>query len=129
MKLNSLHNDRRHNVVFENFIRKLKNLLDKRVLSEGRKIITTVEIVDDDPEPTISSTKIDVPDHTRNEFIEKAKQLGEFENPIWVEQLVNGVKQAGVQGLDTVCDGDQPVSRSDIRKLIDLLVGLVGNGK
>ena len=136
MRLNNLHNKRRDKFIALEYINKLNKLI-KPTLCEGRKIITTVEIVDDEEttqvvqpipsQPQIINPTIDVSETARNEFIEKAKLLGEFTNPTWVEQVVNGMKQVGVQGLDTVMDGDQPVTRNEMNKFVGLLVDLIRN--
>ena len=125
MKLNSLHADPNDKTILENYVRKLRHLFysNNRMLTEGKRVIVTTEIIDDD-EDGIKITK-----EAKNEFIEKAKEIGEFGNVEWVKQIVNGLKQVGVQGCQPIAEDDRPVSNKEIKQLIGLLINLVSNSK
>jgi len=115
MRLKKLHTDDRE--VFLEYLRKLRSAFGRVVLTEGHKI--TIEI---DDEGGISTS-------AKNEFVQQAEKLGNFDDPIWVEQLVNGMKQVGVQGMNTIGAEAMPVTRSEVKKLIEALVKLVNKRK
>jgi len=139
MRLDLLHKKPKKAGVLASYLKHLKSLMEStkynRVLSE-RKI--TIEIDDSDENPKINSMPVihqspavsNMPSFgttSKEEFIKKAQAIGDFNDPTWVSQLVNGMKQVGVQGLDHVASESQPVSRNDIKRLIGLLVDLVNN--
>jgi len=105
-----------------------------QVLSEGRRIVTTVEIHDDDdvtaavapapvPQqvaPMVHIANLD--EQARQQFITDAQRIGNFTNSEWVDNVVNGMKQAGIHGFNEISEGERPVTQSEIRQLIELLV-------
>lgn len=141
MKLNQLHDDQCSKILLE-YVNKLKRIMEgPKVLTEGRKIITTVEIVDDDepevikqhinPNPTDVPQNpplpmLNVPPESKKEFVERAESVGDFNNPQWVNQLISGMKQAGIHGVNDINKDEIPVSRGEFKKLIGLLTGLLG---
>lgn len=149
MRLNNLHEDRNSRSVLSQYCKRLQQFMEsinrkrmivenakpKRVISE-RKI--TIEIDDSDETPRITaapvvqpsqalSTPLPISITSKEEFIRKAQAIGDFSDPTWVSQLVNGMKQVGVQGLDRINNEDHPVGRGEIKQLINLLVELVSN--
>lgn len=122
MKLNSLHTDLDDKIVLENYVRKLRGLFysNNKMLTEGKRIIVTTEIIDDDDDDNIKITK-----EAKNEFVEKAKEIGDFGNPDWVKQIVNGLKQVGVQGCQPIAEDDRPVTNKEIKQLVGLLINLI----
>jgi hypothetical protein len=125
MRLDNIHNqdimtpDR---MILEQYVKRLKGLLysPSGVLTEGKRVVVTTEILDDDDPKTQVA---------KEEFIEKAKKIGDFDNPEWLERMVNGLKQAGVQGLNEVKEGEQPATTKDFKELIGLLVEYIRNAK
>jgi hypothetical protein len=126
---NSLTPDR---VVLEQYTERLKKLMrGPGVLTEGKVIV----VVDDDgPKEKVieryygdsNGPKNEV---AREEFIEKAKQLGSFGDSNWVEQIINGLKQAGVQGCNPIQEEDKPVTTKDLKQLIGMLVEYIKSTK
>ncbi|MHA2063651.1 MAG: hypothetical protein ACXABY_04625 [Candidatus Thorarchaeota archaeon] len=120
MKLNRLHFESDIDVLREYIseLRKLRNN-HKGLLTEGKRVIVTTEIVDDD-EDGVKITK-----EAKNEFIEKAKEIGSFDSAEWVNKLTNGLKQVGVQGLQPIKEEERPVTNKEIVQLISALVDLI----
>lgn len=124
MKLNELHKSGDKEILVT-YLTKLKNFMSKNsgeYITESKKIIVTTEIVDDDEGTSISPV-------AREEFVEKARSIGNFTDNAWVTQMVNGLKQVGVQGLNQIAEDDRPVTNKDIKQLIQLLVDLVSTSK
>lgn len=134
MKLFDLHSD---NHAFDEYVGRLKILLRKyqpKTLTEGKKIVVTTEIIDEEEPRNSNMTRertIDdgsgISSTAREEFITKAKSIGNFNNPEWVGQMVNGLKQAGVQGLQPLAEDDKPVTNKEIKDLIGLLINLISS--
>ena len=136
MRLDNIHNqdimtpDR---MILEQYIQRLKGLMKSPsgVLTEGKVVV----VVDDDgPKEKVIERYYGNSDNPQNqvareEFIEKAKQLGNFDNPDWVERMINGLKQAGVQGLNPIQEEDKPVTNKDLKQLIGMLVEYIRNTK
>lgn len=120
MKLQPLYTDN-DKAVFESYLRKLENLRysNNKLLQESKRVVVTTEIIDDD-EDDVKITK-----EAKNKFIEKAKEIGDFDNADWMKQIVNGLKQAGVQGCKPIAEDDRPVTNKDIKNLIGLLINLI----
>lgn len=122
MKLNKLHQSCRiQNRVFNEYVQQLTGLLNpnrggRKLLTEGKKVVVTVDLDDDDT--TIKK-------EAKEQFIEQAKNIGQFDNTEWLKQLINGMKQAGVQGVSQISEGDRPVTMNEIRKLVSMLVTLI----
>ena len=122
MKLDKIHQSTRiQNRVFNEYVSQLGQLLNPRrggrkVLSEGKKVVVTVDLDGDDT--TITK-------EAKEEFISKAKSIGQFDNAEWLKQLINGMKQAGVQGVGQISESDRPVTMGEIRKLVEMLVTLI----
>jgi hypothetical protein len=120
MKLNKIHQSARiQNRVFNEYVSQLGQLLNPRkdgrkLLMEGKKVVVTVDLDDD------SITK-----EAKDQFVEEAKNIGQFNNTEWLKQLINGMKQAGVQGVNHITEGDRPVTMNEIRKLVSMLVTLI----
>lgn len=125
MKLSSLHVDRDDKIILENYLRKLRGLFysNSRMLTEGKRVVVTTEIIDDDDDG-IKITK-----EAKNEFLEKAKEIGDFSNADWVKQIVNGLKQVGVQGCQPIAEEDHPVTNKEIKQLVGMLINLIGTSK
>lgn len=120
MKLDSIHQPRRINKIFNEYIERLGGLLHQRqskLLTEGKKVVVTVDL-DDDSETGIKK-------EAKAQFIEQAKNIGQFDNAEWLKQLINGMKQAGVQGVSQITEGDRPVTMNEIKHLIQMLVNLI----
>lgn len=117
MKLKRLHSSDYE--VFLEYFNKLKRLVNakknRKLLSEGKRVIVTTEIIDDDDDDP----------KVKEELITKAKEIGSYDNPEWTKQVINGLKQAGVQGIDQIPDDDRPVTNREIKKVIDLLINLI----
>ena len=120
MKLNKLHFESDIDVLRE-YISNLRDLKgsSKKLLNEGKRVVVTTEIIDDD-DGGVKITK-----EAKNEFIEKAKEIGSFDNPEWVNKLVNGLKQVGVQGLQPIHEDERPVTNKEVMQLISALVELI----
>ena len=123
MKLNKLY-QKSDKEVFLEYISKLQ----EHVLKSGPDILNeskiTITIDADD-------TKVGgIPEETKVKFIDGAKELGNFKDNQWVEQLLKGMEQAGVQGararFNEVKEDESPVKRSEIRELLSMLINLVG---
>lgn len=115
MKLNSLYSVKHKNVLRE-YLEDLRRLVRQpKVLNEAK---ITITIDDDDKKPGISN-------EAREVFIQQAKEIGKFDDTAWIKDLVNGMKQAGVQGFNHIAEDEKPVSNREIRRLIGLLVDLV----
>lgn len=92
-------------------------------LMEGRKIVTTVEIHDDDEKQVAPQVHIaNLDEQARQQFISDALSIGNFNNAEWVDSIVNGMKQAGIHGCNEIAESDRPVTQAEIRKLIELLI-------
>lgn len=114
MRLSNLYRAGNDRLVLKEYLNKLRRATRlSGVLTEGHKI--TIEI-DDSGSITTDA---------KENFIKKAEELGNFDDPVWVEQLVNGMKQVGVQGLNKIDGDNSPVTRSEMKKLIGLLVNLL----
>lgn len=88
MRLESLYYSRDTRVLNE-YLTRLRNTLRKgQVITEGKRVVVTTEIIDDDD-------GVKVTKEAREEFINKAKSIGQFDNPGWVRQIINGLKQTG----------------------------------
>lgn len=130
MDLSDLY--KRRNTTFDRYVSRLAKLWESRrrkrqVLLE-RKIVTTVEIIDDEPDR--DPIKVDAPvvrisEEEKQEFIQKAKSVGEYDNPEWVRQIVNGMKQAGIQGFNEFKETERPVTRAEIQTIIEMLLDLI----
>jgi 5S rRNA maturation endonuclease (ribonuclease M5) len=120
MKLDKIYQSKQ-NRVFVEYVQQLGQLLNPRkdgrkLLTEGKKIVVTVDL--DDEGTTIKK-------EAKEQFIEQAKNIGQFDNSEWLKQLINGMKQAGVQGVSQISEGDRPVTMNEVRKLISMLVTLI----
>jgi hypothetical protein len=150
MKLNKLYNyGPKRNKIFLEYISKLKKLslqentlekLANQVLNEGKRVVVTTEIIDDDepkqtvrnveePRPaTCSGGGVGLDSDAKQQFIEQARSIGKFDNPEWIRQVINGLKQAGAQGvsnLSSISESERPVTAKEVRQLIEALVQLV----
>lgn len=105
--------------VLDSYLTSLRKLTRRRYLAEGKKVIVTTEIVDDDDE------SVKISKEAKEEFVQKAKAIGEFQNPDWVKQVVNGLKQVGVQGVSSISEAERPITNQEIKQLITLLIDLV----
>lgn len=122
MKLNNLYEPFKRNNEYKNYMRKLTNLYESyvksnRLLSEAKITIT----IDDDN----NNYKVGLPPNIKNDFIAKAKAIGDFDNKEWVDNLIKSMEQAGVQGFNKICERDTPVTSSQIKQLIELLIELI----
>lgn len=120
MKLDSIHKPRRVDKVFNEYVERLEGLLHQRqskLLTEGKKVVVTVDL-DDDGETGLKK-------EAKTQFIEQAKNIGQFDNVEWLKHLINGMKQAGVQGVSQITEGDRPVTMNEIQSLIQMLVNLI----
>lgn len=122
MKLNAIHRPAKvtPNRVFNEYVARLDELINgngPRLLTEGKKVVVTVDLDDDD-----GST---IKNEAKKEFIEQAKSIGQFDNAQWVKQLINGLKQTGVQGVTHIAEGDRPVTMNEVKQLIQMLVNLI----
>lgn len=119
MKLNKIHESSRiTNKVLNEYLSQLRKLMNPKggLLTEGKKVIVTIE---DDDEGTIKK-------EAKEQFIEQAKNIGQFDNTEWLKQLLNGMKQAGIQGVNSqIAESDRPVTMGEIRKLVEMLVSLI----
>lgn len=118
MKLIQLYKEN----VLRDYLVNLKKLYkstlnEHRILSES-KITITIDDTDDKKKSGISV-------EAKEDFLEKAKALGNFDNADWVNQLLRSMKQAGVQGFNEICEDDRPATSKQIRQLITMLVDLV----
>lgn len=120
MKLDKIYQSGKvQNRVFNEYVQQLGQLLNpnrggRKLLMEGKKVVVTVDLDDD----TITK-------EAKDQFVEEAKSIGQFNNAEWLKQLINGMKQAGVQGVGQISEGDRPVTMNEIRKLVTMLVALV----
>lgn len=122
MKLNDIHKPLKvtPSRVFNEYMSRLDRLINgdgPHLLTEGKKVVVTVDLDDED-----GST---IKNEAKAEFIEQAKSIGQFDNAQWVKQLINGLKQTGVQGVQHIAEGDRPVTMGEVRQLIQLLVNLI----
>jgi len=135
MDLSDLY--KRRNTTFDVYVRRLTKLWESRrrkrqVLLE-RKIVTTVEIIDDDADPATAGPRaaaadqptIRISEAEKQDFIQKASAIGEYDNPDWVRQIVNGMKQAGVQGFNEFKNDERPVTRAEVQTIIEMLLDLI----
>jgi len=122
MKLNHLHFESDADVLREyvSELRKLKSRSKPQVLSEAKRVIVTTEIIDDNDDGGVKITQ-----EAKNEFLDKAKEIGNFENPEWVNKLVNGLKQVGVQGLQPIKEEERPATNREVMQLITALIDLI----
>lgn len=126
MKLEKLFNHGpKRNVIFLEYISRLKKLceqestleqLAQQVLTEGKRVVVTTEIIDDDEEKK---------EQAKQQFIEQAQNIGKFDDSGWVKQVINGLKQAGVQGVNSIAESERPVTAGQVRQLIEALVQLI----
>jgi hypothetical protein len=121
MKLDNIHGPQKvtSSRVFNEYITRLDGLVNghgPRLLTEGKKVIVTVDLDDDDGS---------IKKEAKEAFIEQAKSIGQFDNAQWVKQLINGLKQTGVQGVDHITEGDRPVTMNEVKQLIQMLVNLI----
>ena len=121
MKLESLYSRSNVDVLREYLskLRKLKEEFERPVLNEAKITIT----IDDQD----NKYNVGIPIDARQKFVEQAKNIGNFGDNEWVEQLVNGMKQVGVQGFNNLCEEDKPATNKDIKALVGLLVDLVNS--
>lgn len=121
MKLDNIHGPQKvtSSRIFNEYMARLDNLVNNgsRLLMEAKKIVVTTEIIDDE-DGTIKK-------EAKEEFIEQAKNIGQFDNAQWVKQLINGLKQTGVQGINHIAEGDRPVTMNEVKQLIQMLVTLI----
>lgn len=123
MKLSSLYfkTPKRDVEVLKEYLEKLKDLQfrygRKRVLAEAKITITI------DSEEKAQG----IPDIAKSQFIEQAKSIGNFENSDWVRQLINGMKQVGVQGFNEITEDEKPVTQREMKTLIGLLINLLNS--
>lgn len=106
--------------VFNEYVARLDALINgrsSRLLTEGKKVVVTVDL-DDDGETGLKK-------EAKEQFIEQAKSIGQFDNVEWLKHLVNGMKQAGVQGVSQITEGDRPVTMGEVKQLIQMLVNLI----
>ena len=120
MKLSSLHSRTNKNDirVLKEYLEKLKQLqIDpKSILKESKITIT----IDDDKDPVIST-------EAKTQFVERAKSIGQFDNAEWVNQIINGMKQVGVQGFNKITEDEKPVTQKEMKQLVGLLVNLLNS--
>ena len=119
MKLQKLYKQTDRDIL-RSYLKDLKALCesvkkDGKLLNESK---ITITIDDDGP-------KVGISQDAKLEFVEKAKELGEFENKEWVGSLIKSMEQAGVQGFNKICKDETPVTNKQIKELIRLLVNLV----
>lgn len=121
MKLDQLYGGQRsQNRVFREYVERLKNLAKKpQILAEGKRVVVTTEIIDDDEDGPNKEAK--------EKFINQAQQIGQFGDPEWVKQLVNGMKQAGIHGVNGIAPESRPVTVAEVRELINLLIELINS--
>jgi hypothetical protein len=71
-----------------------------------------------------STLNIDhIVERVRQDLIEKIDKSMQFGQVAWVEDLINGLKQAGVHGINEI--EDRPVTISEIRKIVSLIMDIV----
>lgn len=143
MKLESLYRPSNLRVLNEYNNKLYKLLYPPKLLNEGKRVIVTTEIIDDDDGIRINNNDKEIQTKPRaihdgsgikigkdniDEFILKAKEIGNFDDPEWVKQVINGLKQAGVQGVNHINENDKPITNKEVKKLIELLINLVGGG-
>jgi len=126
-----LSHSSKDNDQFDEYVEDIKDLMGSSgVLEEGKKItVTTIIDTDEDEEKIDPQVKLNIPDEAKNNFMNKAQELGNFDSPAWVEQVVNGLKQAGVQGMNPIEDDEKPVTKKEIMYLISMLIDLIKTGK
>jgi hypothetical protein len=98
MKLDQLFNSSRKSHVFNEYISELK-----KIVSEDRVLLENVN----------------------EDIVDQAIAAGNFENPQWTRQLINGLKQVGVHGLN-IPEEDRPITLGEMKKVIVLLLDLIG---
>lgn len=124
MKLHKLYNQSETDIL-RTYLKKLRKLCEadmktSKTLTES-KITITID-TDEDKKPAFSV-------EAKNSFMEKAKAIGDFSNPEWVEKLLRSMKQSGVQGFNEICEAEKPVTTGQIQQLIALLVNLINDSK
>lgn len=77
-------------------------------------------------DPSIKAT-LNIARKARELFVEKAKKLGNFDDLVWVNQLIRGMKQAGVQGFNEINENERPVTSGEVIELINLLIDLISD--
>ena len=126
MKLENLYHTKDIRILNE-YLSKLQKLLhSKKLLNEGKRVVVTTEIIDDDDD---DDDGVKISKGNKDEFINKAKAIGNFEDPSWMKQVINGLKQTGVQGVTHINDDDRPITNKEIRSLIELLISLIGGSQ
>ena len=118
MKLQSLY-EKNNIQVLKEYLGVLKNLGDN-CLTESKITIT----IDDKEELKVNG----IPKEARDNFVEQAKSLGNFGDVDWINKLVNGMKQVGIQGFNEIVEDERPVTNKDIQRLIGILIELVSEG-
>jgi hypothetical protein len=138
MKLRDLY-EQADTEVLNDYLKKLRRLCE----STNRKIISEAKItitIDDDDKDAQVSAKPEIPQQpavinnhygsgftseAKQDFISKAKAIGEFSNPEWVGKLLKSMEHTGVQGFNKICEDEQPVTNKQIRQLIGILIDLI----
>jgi len=123
MKLHRLHKYTDRDVL-RCYLRDLRKLCESR---ENRKLISEakITITIDDEEKQIHHGGIS--SEAKQNFIEAARAVGDFDNKEWVDSLVRSMEQAGVQGFHKICEDEKPVTNKQVKQLIELLVDLVNS--
>lgn len=123
MKLQQLYK-LSENDILRKYLKSLRNLCEsrkyRRLLNEAKITITIDDVGGNNIKPEIGITQ-----DAKMEFVEKAKELGEFENEEWLNGLIKSMEQAGVQGFKEICEDEKPVTNKQMRQLISLLVNLI----
>ena len=96
MRLNKLFNQTSNDVLRE-YLDKLKSVPQTKLLTED----------------------------INEDIVDKAIKVGEFGNPFWVKQLMNGLKQVGVHGLNVIPEEDRPITVGEMKKIVGLLLDMV----
>lgn len=121
MKLQQLYK-LSENDILRRYLKDLRGLCESRkyqkLLSEAKITITIDDVGNSKPE-------VGMTQDAKMEFVEKAKELGEFENKEWLNGLIKSMEQAGVQGFKEICEDEKPVTNKQMQQLIGLLVNLI----
>ena len=102
------------------YLRDLRELCESTPVGIGLLNESKITITIDDDKPQIGITQ-----DAKLEFVEKAKELGQFNDQEWVNSLIKSMEQAGVQGFNKICEDEKPVTNKQVKQLIGLLVNLV----
>ena len=114
MKLDRLFAQTPYQVLKE-YLDKVENLSSKKIISEGYDSFPDV----------LEWTRKKVEDRPEHQtVVNDAIEVGEFDNPRWVKQLLNGLKQVGVHGL-TISKEERPVTVGEMKQIIDVIIELV----